>query len=159
MQRTSAFLLFIKTTCAFLFALWAGFPLAIHMLVAFMGLDLAAGLVAAAATGKVSSNACLRGLVKKIAVVVALLFVHQLDGLTGMELGLEKIFAFYLCINESISVLENLTRAGVQFPAPIVDMLMKMKQANPAAATPGQLEKLASDMRDADDNSTPYQKQ
>lgn len=138
-----------KWIVASVVAVWAGFPLAIHALIIFMGFDFLTGIVRAATQGKLSSEVSMKGLLKKAAMLLAVLFVHLMDGLIpqiigfdSMELGLEKIFAIYLIFNEIISIVENLDGAGVKFPGPVVAALSKVKKLTPAAATEAEIDEL-----------------
>lgn len=141
-----------KWVTASVVGLWAGFPLAIHALIIFMGMDFLTGLIRAGIKGELSSDASVRGMLKKGAMLIAVLFIHLLDGLVpqllGMgqkELGLESIFAVYLIFTEIISIVENLDASGVRFPGPVIDVLSRIKKMTPAPATDEQLRELTGD--------------
>lgn len=141
-----------KLIAAMVVSYWTGFPIAIQLLLAFMGLDIVTGAIAACLEGKLSSSAGFRGLLKKAAMLVSVLFIHLLDGkmlpqIGFSELGLEKIFALYLVFNESISVLENLARTGVPFPLPLVQALAKAKTIVPRTATQAEIDALSTTVK------------
>lgn len=140
-----------KASAAIVVTLWVGFPAAIRLMVMLMGIDMMTGIISAAREGKVSSELSIRGLMKKVAIAIAVLFVHLLDGMIlpmfGIpieELGLEKIFALYISFSEAISIIENLAKCGVPFPLPIVKALSQIKEHVPRPATPSELEALGS---------------
>lgn len=152
MKNQDAMITGAKWVMASIVGLWAGFPLAIHALLIFMGMDFVTGLIRAGFQGQLSSDASVRGLLKKAAMLVAVLFIHLLDGfvpqLLGMgqkELGLENIFAVYLIFTEIISIVENLDASGVRFPSPVIAALSKVKKLTPAAATEEEIRELTGD--------------
>lgn len=149
MKTSPDFISAAKWLAAVSISLWAHFPLAVQMLVIFMGFDYFTGLLAAVVQRKVSSSIGWNGLMRKIAMLLAVLFIHLLDGkvlpsIGIMELGLEKIFAIYLTFNEVISSVENLNKSGVRFPRPIVAALVKLKDLVPQAATQDEIDALST---------------
>jgi toxin secretion/phage lysis holin len=141
----------VKAGAAIIVTAWLGFPAAIRIMVMLMGLDMATGIMSAAIEGRVSSEISIRGLVKKISIAVAVLFVHLLDGMLlpmfGIpmeELGLEKIFAIYIAFSEAISIIENLAKCGVPFPMPVVKALSQIKEHVPRPATQAEIDALGT---------------
>lgn len=140
-----------KASAAIVVTVWLGFPAAIRVMVMLMGIDMATGIMSAAMEGRVSSEISIKGLMKKVAIAIAVLFVHLLDGMIlpmfGIpieELGLEKIFAIYISFSEAISIVENLAKCGVPFPLPIVKALSQIKEHVPRPATQSELEALGT---------------
>jgi toxin secretion/phage lysis holin len=149
----------LKASLAFIASMWAGWGFAIQIMVILMGFDMLTGVLKALIAGKVSSSTSIRGLEKKIAIGCAILFVHILDeflpyilaGIFGVDatkiphLGIEKMFALYVAFNESISIIENLNQCGVDFPAPLIRGLAKLKERMPKGATQADMDSLGSD--------------
>ncbi len=120
-------------------------------LVALMAIDWLTGLNAAFIRGEVNSETGTRGLVKKGQVLLLLLAVHVMEKLAGYELGLELWGAGGFCINEAISIVENVSRSGVYIPQALVDGLLKVKSMRPRQATRAELDQLRDDSRTQED--------
>ena len=104
-------------------------------------LDLATGVIAAVLDGTgLSSKIARRGLLKKIVLLLAVALGTFLDILlpfvadrTGIHLSETLIFSSivcgYICVTESISIIENIYRAtGGAIPQWIMKMLKKYKE-------------------------------
>lgn len=115
-----------KWVVAVIVAQWASIPTAIHFLIWFMMLDFATGIIAAFVQKRLSSTASLRGITKKVLILIVILTAHLIERAFGLELGLEKIAALGYTANEAISIIENCAHAGVWIPQQIVDALAKI---------------------------------
>ncbi len=100
---------------------WDG-PL--ETLVGVMALDVVTGLLVAGVFkkspktpgGALSSGAGFRGLLRKAAILLAVFLAVLLDRQAGTALARPAVCCFFAA-NEGLSVLENLGRMGVPFPA------------------------------------------
>lgn len=89
-------------------------------------LDLLTGLAKAKIQGKLNSDTGYKGFWRKAALLVALVFGICLDLLVeyaaAAGLGAEfpaligRLLAFYIAVNECISITENLSACGVRLP-------------------------------------------
>lgn len=89
-------------------------------------LDLLTGLAKAKIQGKLNSDTGYKGFWRKAALLAALAFGICLDLLVeyaaAAGLGAEfptligRLLAFYIAVNECISIAENLSACGVQLP-------------------------------------------
>lgn len=89
-------------------------------------LDLLTGLAKAKIQGKLNSDTGYKGFWRKVALLTALVFGICLDLLVEYAavagLGTEfpaligRLLAFYIAVNECISITENLSACGVQLP-------------------------------------------
>jgi toxin secretion/phage lysis holin len=98
-------------------------------------LDYLTGVLAAAKGGRIDSAVGMKGLYKKLALFCALALGFFLDAAIPLlaERGLSKeldvklpfglILAAWIVLNESVSVLENLSRCGVRLPELLVRTL------------------------------------
>ena len=94
-------------------------------------LDYITGVLAAAKGGEISSGSGIKGLYKKLALFCALALGFFLDAAIPIlsEKGLGKeitlslpfglIIAAWVVVNESISILENLSSCGIRLPGAI----------------------------------------
>lgn len=114
-----------------------GFDMLLQALVVFMAVDFAAGTMAAmlkcsdkSDTGRLSSGACRKGIIKKCSVFMIIIVAVYLDMLLNTN-GITRdavIIAFAL--NELLSIVENMAKMGVKLPPQIlsaIDVLNKRK--------------------------------
>lgn len=131
---------------AFVVAEWLRIPDAMRTLMALMVIDYGTGLVAAWQKGDLSSSRAKRGLTVKILILV-LLYVAKIVEQQAEHTGLNIHFvstggAYAYIVSEGISIVENVTRAGVPVPAAVVTRLMAFKKLF-KMATPEQIEQLS----------------
>ena len=108
---------------------WDG---AIITLLLFMVADWLTGLTVAGIfkkspkteTGALESNAGLKGLCRKGAMLLIVLVAYRLDLMAGLNGILRTGAIITLVCNEALSVLENVSLMGVKYPA-IVDRVVR----------------------------------
>lgn len=112
---------------------WGGLGIQLQVLIIFMALDYVTGLVVAAVFkksqksegGALSSRAGFRGLIKKSAILLAVLIAHELDIVLNSNFVKDAVILAYL-FNESVSLIENIGLMGVEIPLPMrkaIDLL------------------------------------
>lgn len=116
-------------------------------LLILMAIDWVTGFNRAYIDGEISSAAGRKGLVKKGQVLLLILAIHVMERMSGYELGLELWGAGGFCLNEAISIIENVSRSGVGIPKVIVDGLLRVKSLSPRAATRAELDLLKDEVR------------
>ena len=95
-------------------------------LIVFMALDICSGWLRAGLQGKVSSKTNGKGVLKKLLILCAVVLAAQADVLFGTTVVKKGVILFY-CGAEALSVLENITAAGL----PVPDFLRNaFKEAN-----------------------------
>ena len=107
----------------FLFGKW---DLPLQILLAAIVLDYIAGMLKAFYLGEVSSKKGYKGLIKKVGI----LFVIAVSNLTDLILGLtifRSAICMFFCMNELISVLENLSSIGIPIPSILKNKLIQTK--------------------------------
>lgn len=95
-----------------------------YWLFAFVFADYVTGIIAAARTGTWSSRVGLKGLIRKFVILLVAIGFHGLDQILNEPwIGAWAIGA--LSLNELISILENIEKAGFEsiIPRRIRDML------------------------------------
>jgi len=113
-------------------SLLGGWDMALKVLVLFVVLDYATGLVAAYGEQNLNSRVGFRGIAKKILLFVPIAVAYWLDMLLGQEI-LRNLAIFFYIANEGLSMMENLGRAGVPFPVQIQEALEQLKKAEGGA--------------------------
>jgi toxin secretion/phage lysis holin len=117
----AAFALLGGTITAFL----GGWDLALQVLVLFVVLDYLVGLVAAWTEKNLDSRVGFRGICKKVLLFVPIAICYALDQVLGQEI-LRSLAIFFYIANEGLSVIENLGRAGVPVPEPLMGALEQL---------------------------------
>lgn len=108
------------------------------VLLIFMVLDYATGMVKAWQARELSSKVGVDGIVKKVGYMVLVVVAMGVDylifsGLTAAEivapcdLWFGMLVTIWLIINEMISILENLSKIGVPVPKFLITIIEKLK--------------------------------
>lgn len=118
--------LLLAGICGSLAALSENYGVILLLCCAFILIDLATGLEKAKIQGRLSSDTGYKGFWRKAALLAALAFGICLDLLVeyaaAAGLGAEfpaligRLLAFYIAVNECISITENLSACGVRLP-------------------------------------------
>ena len=101
---------------------------ALVVLIAFMALDYATGVLRAWINKEVSIDIGLKGIARKTVIFVVLIVAVLLDRLlnTGTWVFRTLICYFYIA-NEGISLLENCAGLGLPIPEKLKDALVQLK--------------------------------
>ena len=120
--------------CGILTTLSENYGVILFLCCAFILIDLATGLAKAKLQGKINSSIGYQGFWRKIALIAALMFGICLDLLIGYAAGpgfsppIGRLFGFYIALNESISICENLAACGVRLPHFITTALKSVQE-------------------------------
>jgi len=115
--------------------------------------DVVSGLLLAADTGSVSSDASRHGLIRKGTLILGVLvnasfimIYHAAEHVSGKPLSVilpiigefdadsvGAVIPALCCLYETISIVENTARLGFPWPKVFVKSLVKLKQETPAA--------------------------
>ena len=114
-----------------------GWDMALKVLICFMVLDYATGLMVAAiwhkssksGTGALSSDAGFKGLAKKCVMLALVWMGALLDQATSSDFARDAVCMFFIA-NEGLSILENTAVMGIPYPAFIKNMLDAIRQAS-----------------------------
>jgi len=128
----------LSFACAggFLVGLLGGWDLALKILVLFVVLDYVTGLIVAVMEKKLNSDVGFKGITRKILLFVPIIIAYYLDNLTGHAV-LRSIAILFYIVNEGLSILENLVRAGVPVPGQVRDTLEALKSGDKAVKAGG----------------------
>lgn len=98
-----------------------------------MCVDLMTGILKAINLNIFSANQMKNGIIKKMAYILALIVVSQLDLILGDEYGVRSMALFTFIANETMSIIANIEDLGVEFPkfiTVIIDALRKKGELN-----------------------------
>ena len=126
---------FITAVGAFITALIGSWDAAIITLIIFMAADWLTGLTVAGIfkkspkteTGALESNAGLKGLCHKGAMLLIVLVAYRLDLMAGLHSVLRTGTIVALATNEALSILENVGLMGVNYPPIIKNAIDKLQ--------------------------------
>lgn len=104
-----------------------GWDIMLQVLLGFVVLDYITGVVAAAFEKKLDSSVGFKGIARKVLLFVPIGIAYQLDVLLGQEQILRNIAVWFYVVNEGLSVMENLGRAGVPLPDALINALQQLK--------------------------------
>lgn len=118
----------IGTWLTWLFGVW---DTAIIVLIAFMFLDYATGLIKAYVNKTVSSDVGLRGIARKSLIFIVIIVAVMLDRFLNAGTWLFRTLICYFYIaNEGISLLENCAQLGLPIPDKLRDALIQLQSGN-----------------------------
>lgn len=118
----------IATVFTYLFGSW---DIALSVLVLFMLLDYATGVLRGYINKELSSDVGLKGIARKTVIFVVLIVAVSLDRLmnTGTWVFRTLVCYFYIA-NEGISLIENCGALGLPIPTKLQDALIQLKEGN-----------------------------
>ena len=119
----------VAVVATFFTYLFGGWDVAIGILIVFMCLDYATGVIVAYQNNLLNSEVGFKGLVKKFMILVILIVAVMLDRLmnTGTWVFRTLVCYFYIA-NEGISLLENVSNLGVKIPDKLKDSLVQLNK-------------------------------
>lgn len=114
-----------------------GYDKILSLLVSLIIADLITGVIYAIMQKNLSSTELRNGLMRKILIFLAIFIAYKVDlciidmhggiiTLWGMDLSIRTLFIVYSCLEECISLIENLANIGVPFPKWVKDVLIKV---------------------------------
>lgn len=106
-----------------------GWDYPLLMLLGFIVLDYATGLIAGIKNKVVQSDAMYWGIIRKISQLIIVAIAVAVDRLMNTESLVIRLMVIYFYIGmEGISILENMVKIGVRVPNKLVDVLKKMEE-------------------------------
>lgn len=115
---------------------FGGIDTPLRVLVAFMVIDYLTGMAVGwlgrsvkTETGRLDSKTGFQGLMKKGLMMLMVLMAALLDSALGGENAVFRgLMVWFYIANEGLSILENLTLAGVPFPQRLRDALEQLQE-------------------------------
>lgn len=112
--------------------LFGGWSALLGILLAFVVIDYATGVLAAGVEGRLSSKAGLLGIAKKVFIFVMVAIAHLVDTALGDGNLLRDATIFFYLANELLSIVENAGRVGLPVPDPIRRAVEALKERGEA---------------------------
>ena len=107
-----------------------GLDVSLKTLLIVIVMDILTGLLKAAYNGELDSETGLKGIIKKVALLVLVAVAHSIDTVAGNTGMIRTLVIYYLVSNEGLSILENLGALGVPIPEFLKDKLSQLKEGN-----------------------------
>lgn len=114
----------LGTFLTFIFGDW---DVALQCLVIAVALDYISGVIKAFVNKELSSKIGLKGLLKKVGVFVVVALAVLIDKITGESGAVRTLVIYYFVANEGLSIVENLSEAGLPIPDVIKKALKSLK--------------------------------
>lgn len=100
-----------------------------------MGVDIVTGVIASARLRRIASSVAWAGITRKAATATAVLFVMAIEPFIkaqlGKDLGVSWLIVMGFVGVEALSIIENLSRAGVALPSSLKEAFEKLRPAEP----------------------------
>lgn len=107
-----------------------GLDIALVCLLIAIVLDYISGIIKAYMTKELSSKIGLKGILKKVGILLIVMLSVLVDRVTGETGAVRTLVIYYFVANEGLSILENLGQAGVPIPESIKKALKVLKKEN-----------------------------
>ena len=114
----------LGTFLTFIFGDW---DVALQCLVIAVALDYISGVIKAFVNKELSSKIGVKGLLKKVGVFVIVALAVLIDKITGESGAVRTLVIYYFVANEGLSIVENLSEAGLPIPDVIKKALKSLK--------------------------------
>lgn len=108
--------------------LLGGIDVAMACLLIAIVLDYISGLIKAFECKVLSSKIGMRGILKKVGVLVVVMLAVLIDRVTGETGAIRTLVIYYFVANEGLSIVENLAEAGIPIPKTIKKALKALKK-------------------------------
>lgn len=129
----TSFTVVISTVVAAL----GGFDSALELLISLILVDMISGVVYAIMQKTLSSTELRNGIMRKVFIFLAIFIALKVDTclldlagktptLWGIPLSIRTLVVIWFCIEELISLLENLANIGVPFPKWVKEVLVQV---------------------------------
>lgn len=110
--------------------MFGGFDIALQCLLIAIAIDYVSGLIKAYNTKTLDSKVGFKGILKKIGILCIVALAVVIDRITGESGAIRTLVIYYFVANEGLSVLENLSIAGLPIPQSIKKALQALKKEN-----------------------------
>lgn len=120
----------VAVTATTFIYLIGGLDIALVCLLIAIVLDYISGIIKAYMTKELSSKIGLKGILKKVGILLIVMLSVLVDRVTGETGAVRTLVIYYFVANEGLSILENLGQAGVPIPESIKKALKVLKKEN-----------------------------
>ena len=115
----------VLTTLVYLIGGW---DIAMQCLLIMIVLDYLTGMGKSYVSGTLNSNKGLKGIIKKLGLLVLVAVSQVVDVLLNMSGVVRTFIIYYIVANEGLSILENLGKMGIIVPKFLVEKLEQLKE-------------------------------
>lgn len=116
---------------AIITSLLGGWDVALEIMLIVVVMDYVTGVTAAFITKTLKSSTGYEGIVKKGTMFLIVILAAQVDKLTNNTGNIFRTCtAFFFIANESLSIIENAQKIGIEFPTFLEKFLRRLKNAN-----------------------------
>lgn len=103
----------------------------VTLLFIFLFLDYLTGVLVAIMEKKINSTIGRKGIFNKVGILICVILCKmidllEIDGLTSLV----PLVSFFFVLNESFSILENLSKLNVPVPSFLIASLKEMQEKN-----------------------------
>ena len=120
----------VAVTATTFIYLIGGLDIALVCLLIAIVLDYISGIIKAYVAKELSSKIGLKGILKKVGILLIVMLSVLVDRVTGETGAVRTLVIYYFVANEGLSILENLGQAGVPIPESIKKALKVLKKEN-----------------------------
>ena len=110
--------------------IFGGLDIALQCLLIAIVIDYLSGLIKAFTTKTLDSKIGFKGILKKVGILCIVALAVVVDRITGESGAIRTLVIYYFVANEGLSVLENLSIAGLPIPASIKKALQALEKEN-----------------------------
>lgn len=108
--------------------LLGGIDIALQCLLIAIVLDYVSGIIKAFITKQLSSKIGFKGIIKKVGLLLIVMLGVLVDRVTGDTGAIRTLVIYYFVANEGLSIIENLSLAGVPIPKGLKKALKALKE-------------------------------
>lgn len=126
MKETFCFILGGITTA--LVYLLGDFDIALQCLLIAIALDYISGIIKAFTTKTLSSRIGFNGIVKKLGILLLVMVGVLVDRVSGNTGAIRTLVIYYFVANEGLSIVENLSIAGIPIPKGLKNALKVIRK-------------------------------
>ena len=108
--------------------LLGGIDIAMQCLLIAIVLDYVSGIIKAFITKQLSSKIGFKGIIKKVGILLIVMVGVLVDRVTGDTGAIRTLVIYYFVANEGLSIIENLSLAGVPIPKGLKKALKALKE-------------------------------
>lgn len=108
--------------------LLGGIDIAMQCLLIAIMLDYLSGMIKAFNLKQLSSKVGFKGIMKKVGVLLIVMLGVLVDRVTGDTGAIRTLVIYYFVANEGLSIIENLSLAGVPIPKGLKKALKALKE-------------------------------
>lgn len=127
-MKEEAFCLILADIGTVLLFIFGGWDIALQCLLISIAIDYISGLIKAFNSKTLDSKIGFKGVLKKFGILCIVALSVVVDRITGESGAVRTLVIYYFVANEGLSVLENLSIAGLPIPKSIKKSLQALKK-------------------------------